>query len=359
MSHIFAPKTDYAFYQTVFAIIAVAATMLWLSLRIYQLSGLYLEILIHKIIDACGCADMAHFLSMHPAIFGAVIVFGIIIGIFVFYSLYKLIKLASSTKKYAAHYLYFAEAEYSVKLKAAIKDLGLDGKRIIEINHPELTVFCFGFRHPKICISRALVCALDMGELKAVLAHERQHMISSEPLKLFIVKYFRSVFFFLPGMESCVKKYITLSELSADEKASGSAADRLKLAGAILKISGQEDSRRVNGRLSPLYSGSVIAERANRLVDETYIPKFKFLNKRLVAGSLVLAAVFLSVFAILSDSTKAFEDHNNSGCISGGSQSGDQKTNSFYNPADRKNTCDAVDYGDPKNSVCRETSCGM
>lgn len=319
MSRILASKTNRAFYQTVFAGFIAIIIVFFLSLKVYRLSGLYLSVLIHKIINVCGCADMAQFLSMHPIFFGAVILLGIGIGIFILRSSHKLIKSVSQTKKYIAHYLSFAGKEHSVKLKAAIKTLDLDGKRIIEISNPEPVVFCFGVWRPKICVSRALIGILDKDELEAVLAHEAQHMASYEPLKVFIVKYFRSIFFFLPGLKNSAKKYFTFSELAADEKASGSAAERFSLASAILKISEQEESRRLKSGASLSFFGSAIEERANRLSNKAYMPKFKFLDKSLVFGSAGLIFVSLLVFLIFSGSTKAFEMYSSNGCVSGDS----------------------------------------
>jgi len=315
MDQFFASKTKIAFYQTVSAAAVALAAIFFVSLKVYRLSGLYLELLIHKIKDACGCTDMTQFFSMHPDIFRAVILFGIGIGIFIFYSLYKLAKLILRTKKYTAHYLSFARAGHSAKLKAAIKALDLDGARIVEINDPGSVVFCFGFWRPKICISRALIDMLDVNELKAVLLHEAQHMISYEPLKVFVVKYFYNIFFFLPGLKNSSKKYITFSELAADEKASENSVERSSLASAILKISEQEEYRRLKSGSTLSFFSSAIEERANRLSDETYIPEFKFLDKSLILGSLGLAVVSLFVLFVFSNSTKAFEMHSNSGCI--------------------------------------------
>lgn len=316
MNYIFASRTNRAFLQTVFMAVVAAAAMFLLSFKAYQLSSLYLAVLMHKIKDACGCENMAQFFSMHPDIFIAVILFGAGIGIFVFYSLYKLAGLILRTRKYNAYYLSFAGSRRSAKLKAAAKALGLDETRIIEINTSDPAVFCFGFWSPKICIARGLADALSMRELKAVLSHEAQHMVSRDPLKMFIVKYFRSIFFFLPGIKNFAKKYITFSELAADEKASGNPDERSGLAGAILKISGQEEALPEKAGLSLSFFGSVMEERANRLSDKSYIPKFNFLDKSVIAGSLGLAIISLAAIFVFSDSTKAFEMHNISGCVS-------------------------------------------
>lgn len=316
MSRIFASKTNHAFYQTVFTAIMALAALVFLSLKAYQLSNLYLAVLIHKIKDACGCENMAQFFSMHPDIFKAVILFGVGIGIFVFYSLYKLIRLDLRTKKYIAHYLFFAVSGHSEKLRAAMKDLNINEARVVEINKPDLIVFCFGYLKPRICISRALIDLLDKDELKVVLAHEIQHVISYEPVKIFFVKYFKSIFFFLPGLGVSANKYFTFSELAADENASGNTADKSSLASAILKISEQEEAMRTERGSSLSFFSPVIEDRVNRLSDESYAPKFKLLDRGLIAGSLGLAIASLLFIFVFSSSTKAFEMHNIAGCVS-------------------------------------------
>ncbi len=315
MSRTFAQKTNHVFYQTVFTVVIAFAAIVFVSLKAYQLAGLYLLVLIHKIKDACGCESMTQFFAMHPDIFRAVILFAAGIGIFILYSFYKLVRLNLSTKKYIAHCLSFARIGHSAKLKGAIKSIDLDRTKIVEIDIPELAVFCFGLWRPKICISGSLISILDKNELKAVLAHETQHMTSYEPLKLFIVKYFSNIFFFLPGLKTAVKKYITLSELSADEKASGTVKTRSKLAGAILKIFEQEEKLSLKHGAYLSFFSSGIEERANRLSDEAYIPKFKFFDKSLIVGSLGLAAVSLLFIFVFSSSTKAFEMHNIASCV--------------------------------------------
>lgn len=315
MAQNFAKKTNLAFYQTVLAVVVALALGALAAFKAYQISNLYIAVLIHKIKDACGCESMAQFFAMHPDIFRAVILFAIGIGVFILYALYKLYKLNSNTKKYIAHYMLFARTRHTAKLEAAIESLGLDSARVIETTNSEAIVFCFGYWVPKICISGALVEMLSEDELRVVLAHEAQHMITYEPLKVFIVKYFRGIFFFLPGLKTSALKYITLSELAADENAGKSEAERSSLASAILKIAEQEEYRRSSGGKYLSFSGLAMEERVNRLSDGTYIPKFKFLDKGLIVGSLGLATASLMFIFIFSSSTKAFEMHNISGCV--------------------------------------------
>lgn len=356
MRDIFVSKTNRAFWQSMIMAIAALAAIVFASIKAYQLSELYLAVLMHKIKDACGCENMAQFFAMHPDIFRAVILFAVGMGIFIFYSLYKLAKLILQTKNYTEYYLSFASSRHSVKLKAAIKTLDLDKTRIIEINASDPIIFCFGFLQPKICISGILVNMLGKKELMAILAHEAQHMASYEPLKIFIVKYFRSIFFFLPGLKTSAKKYLLFSELAADEKASGDAAARSNLASAILKISEQEEGLYQKTGSSLSFFDAGIEERASRLSDEAYIPKFKFLDRGLIIGSLGLAAASLLFIFVFSSSTKAFEMHNIADCVSKNNLKNDLLCNSvnYQNISNEDNIHNALNTGIfQQNSACK------
>lgn len=310
MSSIFAKKTDRAFKQVVLMIAAILVLASLAFIEIYQKSSLYLNVLMHRIAAACGCADMAQFFATHRTIYGVLMVLGSGLFIFALYSLFRLIKLSFLTRKYIAYYLFFKKSRHSVKLESALKASGIESKKVIEIDYNEAVVFCFGFLSPKICISNTLVGMLSKNELKVVLMHERRHMISYEPLKIFIAKYFEGIFFFLPGIKPSVKKYFMLSELAADEKASGSMKERSHLASAILKISEQEEYG-----VSLSFFNPAVKERVNRLSDGAYAPEFKFLDKSLITGSFGLIIAALALVFVFSNNTKAFQAHNNSGCI--------------------------------------------
>lgn len=309
-------KTDRAFGEMILLSMAVLAAIIFASVKVYQISALYIEILVHKIKDSCGCENMTQFFAMHPNIFLAVIFFGAGIGIFIIYAIYKIFKLNSATKKYISRRLSSVQKEHSPKLAEIIKLLGMDAGLFIETSVCGPEVFCFGYLKPKICISKNLVEILNAKELKAVLLHEIQHVRSYDPLKIFIVKYFNGVFFFLPGAKKLSCKYAVYSELSADEKASKDSEMRSGLAGAILKISKEKESMKSQKDAMLHFNGSIIEERANRLCDKAYIPRFNFLDRSLIAGSLSLAVISSVVIFAFSGSTKAFEMHGIANCAS-------------------------------------------
>lgn len=318
MDKIFAKKTEWAFGQIVFIITAVFSMVAFISFGIFQKVYLYLGLLIHRIQTACNCAQMTQLISMHPIIFAAAVFFGLTILAFIGYLFYQLFRLISRTQKFIKYYLSFAQPGRSFKLRQTLNALDLDKQRVVEIGYSAPMVFCFGFWRPRICISSTLVGILDKNELRAVLMHESRHMVSGEPLKLFIAKYFQSVFSFIPGVKTYVRKYFIYSELAADEEATKNEGGRVKLAGAILKILQHDGggARLLAANLAVSFFGSAVVERANRLADSSYVPKFKLLDRDFIVSSLAVLFMVSSALVFLSDASKAFAMHNMSGCDS-------------------------------------------
>ena len=314
MKRIFANKSNRVFREIAFIITAVFGILSFFIFNIFQKAYLYVDILIHKFKTNCGCAEMAQLFVMHPFIFGALVVLVIFIIAFVSFFVYKLMKLIFQTGKFSKQYLVHKKHKHSSKLKQIISDLNLDKNKIVEVRDSKPIVFCFGLFNPKVCISNGLVKILNKDELEAVLLHEHSHMIANEPLKLFVIKLFYSVFFFLPGIKTYVNKYITFSELAADELATNNFTDRSKLARAIFKISKEEEKHLFRSELALSFFTSTIAERVNKLFDSNYAPKFRMLGKEFFLR--LFFAVFVVLFTVifLSGSTKALTMHNNGGC---------------------------------------------
>ncbi|MEK7168007.1 MAG: M56 family metallopeptidase, partial [Patescibacteria group bacterium] len=325
--------------------LAVSGLLSFLLFRIYQVVYQYAGVLIHKIETACGCTQMNQLIAMHPFIFGSLIAASLIILSFLFFAIHKLLKLVFQTRKFTGYYLNNLRSGHSSKLRRAVLRLDLDKEVIVEAKDDAPAVFCFGFWQPKICVSHGLIKILHEDELKAVLLHEHYHLISREPMKLFVIRYFQSVFFFVPGIKTFIDKYFTFSELAADEKVMASAIDRSKLAGALLKMSESEEKQLLRHGLSLSFFSSVMAERVNKLSDSSYTPKFRLWKTSFLFGLCSVVLVVLTAFVFLSDSTKAFEMHSNGDC--GLSNNG---SNLFCDQHNNQKICARGDSSNP--SVC-------
>lgn len=331
MKRIFENKSNGVFREIVFIIASVFGLLSFFVFNISQKAYLYADILIHKFKTNCGCAEMTQLFTMHPFIFGAVAASVALIIAFVSFFVYKLIKLIVQTRKFSKQYLIHVKHKHSLKLRQIISNLNFDKKRIVEVRDSRPVVFCFGLLRPKVCISNGLVKILSKDELTAVLLHEHSHMIANEPLKLFIIKLFYSVFFFLPGIKTYVNKYVTFSELAADELATNNFTDRSKLAKAIFKISAEEEKHLLRSELALSFFTSTIAERVNKLSDSNYVPKFRMLGKEFLLRLCSVVFMVLFTFIFLSDSTKALAMHNNGGCDLSSKQSQNIETSCNLN----------------------------
>ncbi len=95
-------------------------------------------------------------------------------------------------------------------------EIGIAGKIMI-VNTGSLTSFCYGLIFPKICLSLKLIKTLNEGELKAVLLHEKYHLINRDPLKVLLSQVAVSMFFFVPILRDFHNHYVTSKEIHADE----------------------------------------------------------------------------------------------------------------------------------------------
>ncbi|MBI5135161.1 M56 family metallopeptidase [Candidatus Uhrbacteria bacterium] len=191
------------------------------------------------------------------------------------------------------------------RLRRVMEAIGVEDDHLIEIHTSAPVVFCFGLRRTRICISDGLVRMLDDAELRSVLLHEWHHLQSHDPLRFFVLKYFQSILFFVPGMTVLIQKYITLSELAADERATNNFSEKVTLARAIYKLTSSAENNLIRAGLALSFFGSVITERVNRLSDDAYVPRFVLFGRGLLLGvsSMIVALLFL--FVVLADPSNA------------------------------------------------------
>src|SRR5581483_7507201 len=119
---------------------------------------------------------------------------------------------------------------------AASQSIELGDALVIHDQSPR--AFCAGLLRPRVYVSSGAVALLDQRALGAVLAHERHHARSRDPLRLAVSRVLAHALFFVPGLRELGRRRRLLAELSADESAmnldSGSRSD---LARAMLAFS--------------------------------------------------------------------------------------------------------------------------
>ena len=119
------------------------------------------------------------------------------------------------------------------KIARVVKTLDLDD-RVDLIDDPVVFTFCYGFRQPRIMLSRGLCEMLDVDELEAVLRHEAHHLEHRDPVKILLVRSLASGLFFLPLAAAFRNSFLAAKELSADADAVVAGVDRL--ASALYKM---------------------------------------------------------------------------------------------------------------------------
>ena len=336
----FRRKQQYSYFRLTIIMTAVIGLSVYVFARIWQNAFWYGRILGHKIQTACGCTELSELIIMHPIIFGSVLALGVLAGTAALLAAVKFYTIWSQTRKFCRLYLNSAKANHSAKLKKTLKRMKFDKQRVAETACDDPVVFCYGWWKPKICVSSGLVAILHPAELETVLRHEEQHVISREPAKLFMFKYFYHLYFFLPGLKTLIKQYETFSEMAADEWAVNMVGNKKNLARAVWKLSETVENRNVNLSLS--FFTSIVAERVNKFADNGYMPRFRIWGRGFALGAGSVVVIMLLVGAFIMDSDRALAMHNFGGCsIEAG-------------PADGRTACASNMADHQSTSTCRQ-----
>lgn len=111
--------------------------------------------------------------------------------------------------------------------------------------------FCAGFARPAVVVSTATLDRLRLGELRAVLAHERHHAARRDPLRRAARETIAEALFFLPILRPLATRASTLAEIDADAAAiDACGGDVSGLASALLAFEesgqGEAEAERVD-----------------------------------------------------------------------------------------------------------------
>lgn len=123
----------------------------------------------------------------------------------------------------------------SGKVVRAALSVGMDAPTVVD--DTDAYAFTAGLLRPDIVISSALVSRLSLGELKAVLRHERHHQLRRDPLRTFVGELARTSFFWMPILRDVTDHFALGREIRADRAAivGGARKSRRVLASALLK----------------------------------------------------------------------------------------------------------------------------
>ena len=119
-------------------------------------------------------------------------------------------------------------------LRDAARRARIEG-RVDLVDSAEAFSFAYGVFDTRVAVSRGLVETVAPPELDAVLVHERYHLRSRDPLKVFIARLVAKALFFLPVLAELRHRYVVGRELAADRRALRAYGER-PLAGALYKV---------------------------------------------------------------------------------------------------------------------------
>lgn len=309
----FQKKANYIFWQILFIGLFFLVGAFFLIVLIYPKLFLIAKSTLVKLETVCGCVNNFSFTN-HPFLFSILILISLTIVVFLLFVFVKTIRFKIATNRFIQLSLKNRKNNISSNLDKTIKALGIEIE-IIETKNKSPVVFCFGFFRPKICLSQCLTERLNRSELKAVLLHEYHHAIVYEPIRLFIVKLFEKILFFVPGIEILTRQYIAFCELAADEYATNGFKQKTSLASALSKMIDWEEQLLLRNNLAISFFTSIISERANKLADDAYMPKTKTFPKRYLIGVIIVLAVVLSLGYFLFSSEDVFAIYEDNGCL--------------------------------------------
>jgi len=128
------------------------------------------------------------------------------------------------------------------------------------VRHHEPTAYCLPGHGSRIVVTTGAIDALDEGQLRAVLAHERAHLRGRHHLLVNIAGALNASFPRVPAFRIACEQVARLAELRADDAASA-AAHRLAVAGALLSMGAGVPAAALGA------AGTADAGRVRRLID--------------------------------------------------------------------------------------------
>jgi hypothetical protein len=228
---------------------------------------------VHRVSMAAGQLDVAGLKFSYPALNAAA---ALILALAALGICTLVAVVRASWRQGRIHRRFLAEVHVLGPLE------GHPGVTVIAGRRPE--AFCAGFLRPTIYISRGALDALAPDELRAVLAHERDHQRARDPLRIACGRILARAVFFVPVLRPLRDRYADLAEVRADRAALGASAGRPNpLASALLVF----DAARPAG-------GGISAARVDSLLGQR--DQWRVSRRLLIASIAVLAAVALALW---------------------------------------------------------------
>lgn len=165
--------------------------------------------------------------------------------------------------------------------------------RIDVVVAPRLFAFAYGWIRPRVCLSNALIDALDDHELEAVLLHEGWHVFRRDPFRLWLAEMMGVAFTAVPEVRRLVRLYELAIEVAADRHVVAVMGHSRWLASALVKtlappVATPSFEGRGEARISALAGKLPAAPRGRgRIAVAALILEFLAFVPLLTSGSIV------------------------------------------------------------------------
>lgn len=131
-------------------------------------------------------------------------------------------------------------------------------------------VALLGLLQPRLFVARAVLATCTADEFRAIVAHETAHARRRDNLRRLALIAAPDVLAWLPAGARLRRAWAEATELAADEAAGRSAADRLHLASALVKVARLATRPAATLPASAFHGDEPIAGRVRRLVDTSH-----------------------------------------------------------------------------------------
>ncbi|MBE9529177.1 MAG: M56 family metallopeptidase [Proteobacteria bacterium] len=161
-----------------------------------------------------------------------------------------------------------------------------------------MAAFTHGLFHPRIYLSRGLVERLTKEELRGVYRHELHHKRRYDPARFLLYNLVADTFCFIPVIGHLTSELIEQAEYRADAEAAVTEAERLDLAGAMVKVA---RSNRTQLSLTSAYlTGRAGKKRTAKAVESRLLFLVEGLRPKRPAPRLRTKALSVAVAALIT-----------------------------------------------------------
>lgn len=282
-------KSNLIFIEIIFLGSVLTSLFLLILYKIYNFVFAFIgRAVLQNAELVCGCQItptqnnyfLLGFLSLLAVAIGSVLIIGVLKIILSVFKTNKFIGLEKNKKQ-----------SLSPKLAQIARQTNLE-KNITQIDSAKPIIFCHGLWRSHIYVSSTIVQNLGFSELKAAILHESHHLQTREPARLLAVRFI-STFSFIPGIKNLTQKYLSFSEIAADELATNNFQTKQHLASAMAKVLDLEERRILQTGLNLSYFSQITEERILALSNKKFQPTFVREALRAIPGLTIIIMILL------------------------------------------------------------------